>query len=183
MAPQDAPVVYLGRPCQYVIAGGANCDSKWWSTARYSDEVVAAVDRMVDRLLARHSAEGLILVGYSGGGAVAALLAARRRDVRGLVTIAANLDTEAWAELHRVSPLMDSVNPASRAADIGRTPQVHFAGAKDAIVPPAIIQSFMARLPSKSDAELVVEPAFDHKCCWSLEWERLRHTAEMLLLR
>ncbi len=54
----------------------------------------------------------LTLVSYSGGGAVATLVAARRNDVHNLVTVAGVLDHELWTRNHHLSPSTGSLNLA-----------------------------------------------------------------------
>jgi len=49
------------------------------------------------------------LIGYSGGGATAALIAARRDDISRLITVAGNLDHDKWTQLHTITPLTHSL--------------------------------------------------------------------------
>lgn len=169
-----ARVLYLARPCQFRPATElAACDGRWWTTARYAETVVAAVDQAIDRLLAGGGGPApLVLVGHSGGGTLAALLAARRTDVAGLVTLAANLDTRAWTTMHEVSPLVDSLAPTDFAPALRALPQVHFAGGRDRIVPPSVAQSYLEALGRPAGARLQVVAGFDHRCCWEREWPR-----------
>ena len=113
------------------------------------------------------------LAGYSGGGALAALIAERRGDVAWLITVAANLDLAEWVRLRDIEPLTGSLDPAAEAGKIAGLPQVHFAGAEDAVVPPKVIERFLARLPPNPAARLIVLPGFDHQCCWAAAWPRL----------
>src|SRR4051812_48025506 len=92
-------VAYLGRPCQYLPpAQRAQCEPQLWMRARHGREAIALLDASIDRIKRNHKAAAVNLVGYSGGGAVAALVAQGRSDVNCLVTIAAPLDTRAWTE-------------------------------------------------------------------------------------
>jgi hypothetical protein len=75
--------------------------------------VISASNQAVDALKQRYGAQEIVLVGYSGGGAVAALVAARRTDVVRLVTVAGNLDHLAWTHLHSVPP-PDRLSQSSR---------------------------------------------------------------------
>jgi pimeloyl-ACP methyl ester carboxylesterase len=87
---------YLARPCQYVeTTDSSNCLPTYWSGGRFAPEVIEASSQAVSVLMQRVGADKLVLVGYSGGGAVAALVAARRIDVVELVTVAGNLDHHA----------------------------------------------------------------------------------------
>lgn len=168
-------VLYLGRPCQYVQATEARgCDARYWSNRRFAPEVVEAVNRALDQAKARAGAGRVVLIGYSGGGDVAALAAARRTDVAAWATVAAPLDPGAWTLYHEVSPLVGSLDPMDDAARLAALPQAHFAGAEDDIVPPEIILGFLAREGPGHEGRLVVVPGADHGCCWADRWPGLR---------
>ncbi len=167
-------VLYLARPCQYTTAATARgCDSRYWSSHRAAEEVVAATSAAIDQAKAASGASELTLVGYSGGGAVAALVAARRDDVKRLITVAATLDYPTWTTHHGVSPMPHSLNPAEVAGRLGRLPQTHFVGADDEVVPAKVARAYLARLPDLANARLVVVPDFDHRCCWAKAWPAL----------
>ena len=166
------PLLYLARPCQYVPSPG--CDVALWTRDRLSPAVVAAYQQAIDAAKRRSGSTRVVLVGYSGGGALAALLAERRDDVARLVTVAADLDLGAWVRLHDVDPLSGSLDPADEAPRIATLPQVHFVGAADRVVPESIVAGFLARLPPGAPARLVTMPGFDHACCWARAWPELR---------
>lgn len=168
-------VAYLARPCQYVlqVGRGRNCEPKVWSTDRFSTEVVAAMGEAVDRLKKQALAERLHLVGYSGGGAVAVLLAAQRNDVVSLRTVAGNLDPLLFSQHHRLSPLAGSLNPAEVASLIEDIPQIHFSGKQDRIVPCAIAESYRARQSQTACSELVDVPGAGHSKGWLSVWSAL----------
>ena len=85
--------LYLARPCQYQPPDAlARCSPSYWSLKRYAEEVVAGLSGAVDQAMRESGAKRLRLVGFSGGGPTAALIAARRADVFELVTVAGNLD-------------------------------------------------------------------------------------------
>lgn len=165
------PLVYLARPCQFEAS--AACDPRLWTGARLSPQVVAIFQQAIDEAVRRSLSERIALIGYSGGGALAALIAERRHDVAWLVTIASDLDLADWVRLHGLQPLSDSLDPADDAPAIQRLPQIHLAGSEDSVVPPAIAQSFLHRLPANSPAQVMVVPGFDHQCCWADAWPRL----------
>jgi pimeloyl-ACP methyl ester carboxylesterase len=127
----------------------------------------------VDEAKRRAGAERVALFGYSGGGAIAALLAARRGDVTRLVTVAGTLDHARWTHDGGVSPLAASLNPADEAARLQSVPQVHFVGMDDRVVPPAVVNSYLARMTDRSRAELVRVAGFGHECCWERDWAAL----------
>lgn len=167
-------VLYLARPCQYVVAlTSSGCDPRFWATDRYAPEVITAMGLALDRMKRTSGARRLVLIGFSGGGVVAALLAAQRADVEKLVTIAANLDHQYWTRTDDLTPLWGSLNPVDFAAKLGRIPQVHFVGAKDRVVPAAVVDSYVRRLADRSKTRVIVLKDFDHDCCWIDNWPEL----------
>lgn len=165
--------VYLGRPCQYLDASQAPCQRRYWTEARYAEEVVHSLDQAADQLKARAGARRLILVGYSGGGTLAMLVAARRSDVVRVITIAGNLDHTAWTHHHRVTPLRDSLNPAWLRPQLADLEQLHLAGERDRVVPPRLAEDFIAGYPPGHQARVMVLPGYDHSCCWAEHWKTL----------
>lgn len=164
-----AAVAWIARPCQYAsLTSQGECDSRYWRGARYGEDVVSALDRAISALARASGASRVMLVGHSGGGAVAALVAARRADVAGLVTVGGVLDAARWTTLHRVSPLAASLDPIDAAARTSGIPQRHYVGTRDAITPPALAESFAARAGSPSSAIRV--EGRDHDCCWTEDW-------------
>lgn len=150
---------WLGRPCQYVQ--DAACKPADWTTHRFSEEAVATTDAAVSALMARAGARRVVLVGWSGGGVMAALVAARRNDVAGLVTIAAPLDVAAWTRSRRLSPLQ-GLDPADLAPM--PAPQLHLTGAFDPVVRPAVVKETARRLAGpQGQVETWPER---HDCCW-----------------
>ncbi|MBM6551042.1 alpha/beta hydrolase [Marinomonas ostreistagni] len=160
----SGPVAYLARPCQYVK--DARCEKRYWTSARFAPEVIRATDAAIDRLKANAQAQQVVLVGYSGGGAVAALVAARRHDIAKLITLAGNLDTDYWAQLKQITPLYGSLNPADAWQALASIPQIHYVGAKDTIVPPAVAEAYQKRFPASQQPEVQVMEDYDHHCCW-----------------
>jgi hypothetical protein len=165
--------LYLGRPCQYLDAAEtARCDPRYWTGRRYAPEVVEALSAAIDRYR-RGSAEKIELIGYSGGGVLAALIAARRTDVARIVTVAANLDVAAWTRSLGVDAMPDSLDPAAEADRIAAIPQYHLAGADDEAVRPSVVQSYMARVSPNLPRRIVeVVKGFSHDCCWHRDWDR-----------
>ncbi|MBP7566346.1 MAG: alpha/beta hydrolase [Burkholderiaceae bacterium] len=173
LAEPHRPAAWLARPCQYDDTASSRCTPRDWTDARWSPEIVEALGVALDRLRDDAGAQRLVLVGYSGGGALAALLAARRGDVARLVTVAAVLDGMAWTRLHGLTPLAGSIDPATAAQALAAMPQWHFVGADDAVTGLAAVRPFMARLPADSPVTLRVQPGFDHACCWARDWGHL----------
>jgi dienelactone hydrolase len=167
---------YIARPCQYVDAVASHCERRYWTDARFAEPVIAATSRAVDALKARFGAKRVMLVGYSGGAAVALLVAARRSDVAGVVTVAGNVDHRAWARYHRVSALAESLDPVDDIDALSNVAQWHFAGGRDDNIPPFIARAFADRFAEDRRPLVRVEPSFDHRCCWVDTWPALWRT-------
>jgi pimeloyl-ACP methyl ester carboxylesterase len=170
LAHEDGNAVYLARPCQYVDAELSGCPRRYWTEMRFAPEVVAATSQAIDVLKKKFGATQITLVGYSGGGAVAALLAAQRNDVERLITVAGNLDHVAWTNYHHISPLEGSLNPADQVEALHNIRQWHFVGADDANITPALVQGFANRFTPRQRPTVTVMPGFDHRCCWVENW-------------
>ncbi len=173
-----ANVVYIARPCQYVSGPHRhNCVPAYWATARFAEPVVAAVDAVVAHYVRASGARRVAYVGYSGGAAVAALVAARRADSASLITVGGVLDHATWTSLDGMTPLWYSLNPADFAGRLAGLPQVLFVGGDDTVVPEVVDRAYAARFPAGRQPDVVVVPGYDHECCWAAHWtELLRRT-------
>lgn len=168
MAQDRAQSVLVGRPCYYVEDN--DCDPRLWTSERYGERVVAAMADAIEAELARSPGSRVVLIGYSGGGALAMLLAPRLREVERVVTIAGNLDVGAWARHHGYAPLEGSLDPASQPLLPPRIAQAHLFGADDDNVPAALMRHVAER---QAAASIRVMPDFDHACCWARDWPAL----------
>ncbi len=159
--------LYIGRPCYHGLAGSPGCSPWLWTHGRYSEEVVKSMAAALRRSLGPDSDREVTLIGYSGGGVLAMLIAARIEQVRTVVTIGANLDIAAWADHHGYSRLIGSLNPATQPPLPARIRQIHLAGERDIRVPAHLSEPAAARQPN---AQFLVLPHFDHSCCWERTW-------------
>jgi pimeloyl-ACP methyl ester carboxylesterase len=160
-------VLYLGRPCYFEPRVEAHCTPDLWTSGRYSAEVVESLVAAVRRFAIADGNPPLILIGYSGGGTLAVLMAPRLPTVRAVITIAANLDVDAWARWHRYLPLSASINPAAEPPLTDAIRQWHLIGGKDDNVPEAVNRRYFNTL--RRD-QLWRYPDFDHVCCWTEHW-------------
>jgi dienelactone hydrolase len=159
---------YVARPC-YQGVTTKRCTPDLWTSARYSAEIVHAMSLAVKDAMSRTRAEDLVLVGYSGGGVLASLMAEQLERVTAVVTIAANLDVDEWTKHHRYLPLSGSLNPA-----LSTHPhtwiEIHMEGSDDDVVPSATRDAYFERYPS---ARRWILEKHGHKCCWVDEWNEL----------
>jgi poly(3-hydroxybutyrate) depolymerase len=163
-----APAAYVTRPCYHGLLVD-KCTAEHWTSARYSTEVVASMTAAVREAHRRSGAREVSLIGYSGGGVLAVLIAERLEHVAAVVTLAANLDTDAWTQHHGYLPLSQSLNPAVSHHEHS-WPELHLRGADDAVVPAATTGVYFKR---HSAARQQVIAGYDHVCCWSRDWESL----------
>lgn len=164
-------VAYLARPGQYRVEG---IDRRYWLAARFSADVVDSYLEAISMLAGQVAAPEIHLAGFSGGGAIAALVAARwqaenpARPIT-LRTVGGNLDIATWVQLRRLTPLAGSLNPADFAAQLAAVPQRHFSGRQDRQVPRAVLDAYLARLPDRRCVE-VIEVDVGHGGPWQEAW-------------
>lgn len=165
---------YLARPCQYTSSTNYGpCRRSYWTNKRFSEEVVSSSNQAIEKLKHHFQAKKIVLVGYSGGGAIATLIAARRADVVELVTVAGNLDHKLWTHRHNISPLSGSLNPKDYAQNLKGVRQIHFVGMKDKIIPHHISSSFISGSRGTSEIRQEKIANADHQCCWVSNWEKI----------
>jgi pimeloyl-ACP methyl ester carboxylesterase len=167
-------VLYLARPCQYVAAEQVpQCQPQYWSSHRYSQLIIDDYHQILDQIRREYSIQRFELIGFSGGGMIAALLAAQRNDVSDLVTVSANLDHTRWTQHHRITPLYGSVDLSLHVEALREIPQGHLWGNKDRIVPYQVNLALLERILSAKKGYYKIYEAFDHFCCWSEQWPEI----------
>lgn len=163
---------YLGRPCYYSwrLPPQKNCSPILWTDARYSQEVVDSMATALNQYLSKHSFQKINLIGHSGGGTLAYLIAQQVEAVTGVIIISGNLDTDAWTRHHHYTRLSRSVNPTTVNAR-KNLPVIYLTGEKDQVVPSDLNAVFLESI----QARVIVRPEYDHVCCWRNEWQDLIH--------
>jgi hypothetical protein len=164
------PRLLLHRPCYGRHPPDPACHPRLWTDQRYGEVVVDAMDQALDHLVSERGIDGLVLIGHSGGGLLARLLAGQREDVQALVTIAANLDHAAWTHHHGYLPLAGSLDLADAPPLDAGILQWHLVGSRDRLVPTALVQRGARHDPH---ARVEVVDGFDHRCCWVEAWPGL----------
>ncbi|NND92432.1 MAG: alpha/beta hydrolase [Granulosicoccus sp.] len=168
---QDAqPAAYLGRPCYNGTSLEDSCDNSLWTSGRYSLAVVQSMASGLRVLARQHRADRLWLLGHSGGGALAMLLAEQVPEVRRVVTVAGNLDTSAWTRHHGYTPLYGSANPADQVPYRRDLWQWHLLGGQDDVIPQQLVRPFIMR---QSHASAFLIDRFSHGCCWLSIWPQV----------
>lgn len=164
-------IVYLSRPCQYV--SDQNCTPKYWTSHRFSPEILESYNELLNALKTDYNVSSFNLYGYSGGGTIATLLTAQRKDIKQLVTIAGNLDTSYWTLHHSITPLSGSLNPADFSDSLDKVDQYHLIGGKDEIVNETIFNSYLNRFKDARKIHHKVFKEFTHQCCWDRDWKEI----------
>jgi len=172
MKQDETPSILLGRPCYYGLSLARGCDNKFWTSHRYSKQVVDSMAEALNNWLDQYDYKDIVIIGYSGGGAIAILMADKIKQLSTVVTVSANLDVAQWSEFHGYSPLKQSLNPADQTELNAKIKQVHFAGKEDEVVPAFIIKEYAEK---QINAKYYEFPGKDHACCWDDDWgEQLR---------
>ncbi len=159
--------LYVGRPCYFDARRDPDCEKSLWTSARYSQQVVESIGAVIDRVIEREGFRSVILAGHSGGGTLALLVARRVPLTAAVITLAANLDVDAWIAHHHYLPLRESLNPARLPPLAPHIEQWHAVGERDRNVPPAINARYWASVPAQ---RLLRYPQADHNCCWENLW-------------
>lgn len=167
-------VLYLARPCQFLSKTNLEkCSSKYWSTYRYSNAVVESINEAISITKLQSKASSIEVIGFSGGGVVAMLVASLRNDVSRIVTVAANIDHEAWSQWHGVTQLEGSLIPMENLSALQDISQLHLWGSKDKIVPFETQESFLEKSALFESFTYKVMPNFTHHCCWVDQWREI----------
>ena len=163
-------VLYLGRPCYFGARSDSTCEARRWTFDRYSAATVASMAAVANRLADAHSVRHITLVGYSGGGTLALLMAPRVQAVERVVVVAGNMDVERWTRYHGYEALGGSLDPASQAPLDAVIEQWYLLGDRDLTVPPELERRYLERAASE---RVLHFPTFDHRCCWAQAWPRI----------
>ena len=162
-----SPSIYLSRPCHDITPLPSECNSEWWTTSRYSKKVIDLMSLSIDHIKKKLRVQSVTLIGHSGGGVIATILAGTRSDVDGLITIASNIDHTLWTNSLGYSPLKDSLNAVDFLPLHKDIPQIHLVGELDTIVPAQITIQALSR---DTRAKTITFPKFNHTCCWKTVW-------------
>jgi hypothetical protein len=169
MAQDKSPSILLGRPCYHGLNVTAACAESFWTSKRYASEIVDSMIVALNSWLKNQPFKKIVLIGYSGGGSIAVLMANKALLVDTVVTFAANLDVDEWSKAHGYPTLNESLNPIAQKILPKRIKQLHLAGADDDVVPAYIVKSYA----DQQNAGFRVYPEFDHQCCWEKAWQSI----------
>jgi alpha-beta hydrolase superfamily lysophospholipase len=170
----SSPAILLGRPCYHLKTEDQNCNVDDWTMGRYSTKVVASMVEAINTLQQRLGFSEVVLFGHSGGGVIALLIAdsLEKETTRAstVVTLAANIDTDAWTDSHGYLPLERSLNPALLPALPSSTQVLHLFAENDKVVDAKLFEKYLSSRPS---VRSIVYQGFDHSCCWATVWPHI----------
>ncbi len=146
-------LAWIAQPCQF-HSPSTNDGCK--NDSPVSADAIAAFNDALDDIKKRYSIEGFNLIGYDSGASIAAHLAAGRKDVLSLRTVAGTLDTA-----HGIAPALRNV------------PQQHFIAAGDTVVPPAIYHAFRQAVGESACVRYALIQDADHRKGWVEIWPKL----------
>ncbi len=156
------PLLYLGRPCQWVSLT-ATCSKPVWTSQRFTAQVLNDYTTLVAALTQGREAE---LVGFSGGAYLAYGVGRTLPNIARVTTVAGNLNPNLINRHHRVPEV--AVAPL---APLQHALQLHmFWGEKDRVIPPALAAT-MAAETAASCKESQKIPGLTHVKGWA-EWWR-----------
>ena len=190
-------VVYIARPCQFVPLKTPrnDCSVRDWTSDRFSPRVMGAYQAALDQISRQYKnnitpsvhasasqstspfqgeeKHGFHIIGYSGGGYIALMMAGTRPDVISVRTVAGNIDNNAFTTFHRVSPMPHTAPLSPYFQILSRVPQRHFIGEQDPQVPRDIAAAYRASLPSDRCITIDQIPSIDHHRGWVQQWPSL----------
>lgn len=163
-------VIYIGRSCQFTQhipnpKASGTCTLEKWTTARFSPNYIADVIRYLKPHLS--DASPSILIGHSGGGAVA-LLVAKELEPACVVTLASPVNTHTWTTSQKLQPLSKSLNPYDYLSAVPPSKRIHYYGGRDRVVP---ISS--SGLSQRSDRVRLIERN-THSKGWQKTWRDIQ---------
>jgi len=179
--------IYLGRPCYFgakelqpprppvVIQTSLRlntCDPYWFSMGRYSQPVIQSMVNVLKGLLPRGAR--VVLLGHSGGGTLAMLVASQFEQVTAVMTLAGNLNVGQWVRYHGYTPLYGSLDPATEALLPPDIEQLHMANQGDTEILPEWIEvetkrqsGLYIQWPEKTDESLTLPGHQDWRARWN----------------
>jgi len=168
-------LIYLARPCQYteMLDPAESCKTSYGKDARFSEDVIASYDIALNDIAKRYDISMFNVIGYSGGGAIATLLAAKRSDIVSLRTVAGILDHETYSDVATAPSFTKSLNPVNEASTLTKMPQYHFIGGRDNVVTPAVLHSYLQSMPPTNCVQTMMVQEADHTIGWVDKWPEL----------
>ena len=154
--------IYIARVGQYTTQ---SYDKKYWTSHRFGKIILEDYIQLLDVIKNVYKNQTFDLIGYSGGGAFALLIAANRDDIKNVITVAGNLNHSYWSRYLNTSPLDGSLNPVNFANELSHINQYHLIGKNDKIMPYDVFKSYIKYFNDKANIQYFLFDA-THSCCW-----------------
>lgn len=151
------PVIFFGRVGLHGSSG--------WHAHRRSLHEIKVTRAAIDAIVARHGFKTLDVVGQSGGGLLAAALAASRADIGCAVLASTPLDFRAYADevnwTFRNTGWLAHYDPIgeARAVAVGKARVFVLTDPKDTVVPAATQSGFAPAVTAAGGRALMIETA------------------------
>jgi RPE3 domain-containing protein len=165
-------IVYIARPCQYTpLELNPKCSlNDYWVEKRLGQEVIDSINNVINII---SNGQKFSLVGFSGGGGVAVMVAVKNKNVNDIITIAGNLDIVTFDKTHNgKGHLSHSLNPINYARQVSNIPQLHLSGGDDKRVPPFIAQRYVEASNSLCVKQRII-PDTTHVKGWEKIWSNI----------
>jgi len=148
-ADMSANVVYMARPCQYVMSSA--CDVTDWTDGRFSSRIIDSMTSAIQQIA---RGRPVVLIGYSGGAMISGLIIEQNPDlnVHEWITVAGVLNHADWTGYFGDTPLTNSLNMNK----LPRVPARHYVAERDKVVPRALSQRW------GGDENLIIVPNATH---------------------
>lgn len=166
---------YLGRPCQFIkFPEEKSCDDNYWKEKIYTPEVIAAYETALNDIVDQYDINGIHIVGYDGGANIAAILAARNKNVLSLRTVAGNLNPSLTYSNHGGTALnSNSLYATDYGIALSDVPQMHFIGTKDTYITPDIYHSYRQTVGLSDCINFELVQGASHIKGWENKWPKL----------
>jgi hypothetical protein len=162
--------IYLSRPYQFINNKKAN--KRLWSELRYSNLTVNFYINVLNEIKRKYNDKSFTLIGYSGGGTIAALIASKRNDIKKLILIASNLDLKKWYEIHYLKPSKYDLNPADFSKRLEKIKQIIIIGQNDKNVNYKVIKSYLSHFKNKKNIKVLIIQNMKHNDKWDEFWKK-----------
>jgi len=177
----SANVIWLARPCQFAYSpkiDGSPCTREEWAQGRFSLTNLRAMNAALDNIKKRYGITGFNLIGVHDGAGVAIHLAAARKDVKSLRTVAGMIDTAVFNQAynpdnHEVIVDKTSNNPGMHAGHLSQIPQHHMIGEWDDVVGPDMAQNFRQAAGNSPCIRVSEVKGVTHEKGWVNRWPDL----------
>jgi pimeloyl-ACP methyl ester carboxylesterase len=179
-------VIYLARPCQFGSLKNQPCTAETWTSGRFDEQVMDAYAGAIRALLngapvAQNSANArmdgaqvagkrAVLIGYSGGAAIALEVAKRLPQVEGVITVAGNIDPAATNTWHGVAALPTAVSPYKYPGRLASLPVLHIVSSGDEVIPPGLTDRVIAGAGALTCTKVQVVSGLSHNGHWEKLW-------------